>query len=192
MKLKTSIMLKVSEVFCLKTTIYIVCGSLYTLLGQSSTFDIYIDFPHIKVNCTICAANIAMLGSQCFENPPSLISGSHGAGSVQELGGLRSYITGPSDSKLAIILVSDVFGKQSIFHFLSLILSFCTYLLCWLCCLQLFLSVDPVMFFLHKNFASHIQHIIFIFKHVSIDINILLHLNLTFTQFLTEVSLMLV
>ncbi|KAK7245792.1 hypothetical protein RIF29_40642 [Crotalaria pallida] len=56
--------------------------------------------------------NNKMLGSQCFENPPTLISDSNGAGSVQELGGIRTYITGPPDSKRAIILVSDVFGFE--------------------------------------------------------------------------------
>ncbi|XP_057966032.1 endo-1,3;1,4-beta-D-glucanase-like [Malania oleifera] len=53
-----------------------------------------------------------MSGSQCCENPPPLSSGS-GAGFVAELGGLKSYLTGSSDSKLAILLISDVFGYEA-------------------------------------------------------------------------------
>lgn len=53
-----------------------------------------------------------MSGSQCCENPPSL-SSSHGAGSVVDLGGLKSYVTGPADSKHAILLISDVFGYEA-------------------------------------------------------------------------------
>ncbi|KAK7359702.1 hypothetical protein VNO77_01665 [Canavalia gladiata] len=54
-----------------------------------------------------------MSSSQCFENPPNLNSGIHGAGTVQEIGGLNSYVTGSPDSKLALILVSDVFGYEA-------------------------------------------------------------------------------
>ncbi|KAK9287691.1 hypothetical protein L1049_016129 [Liquidambar formosana] len=53
-----------------------------------------------------------MTTSQCFENPPSL-SSECGDGCVQELGGLKTYITGPHDSKLAILLISDVFGYDA-------------------------------------------------------------------------------
>ncbi|XP_059650130.1 endo-1,3;1,4-beta-D-glucanase-like [Cornus florida] len=53
-----------------------------------------------------------MATSQCFVNPPNL-SSTCGAGCVQELGGLKTYITGPQDSKLAILLVSDVFGYEA-------------------------------------------------------------------------------
>jgi len=54
-----------------------------------------------------------MAGSQCCENPPAL-SSSCGEGSVVEsFGGLKSYITGSPDSKLAILLISDVFGMKS-------------------------------------------------------------------------------
>ncbi|XP_061347908.1 endo-1,3;1,4-beta-D-glucanase-like [Gastrolobium bilobum] len=54
-----------------------------------------------------------MSSAQCFENPPNLNSGIHGAGTVLELGGLKYYVTGPHDSKLALILISDVFGYES-------------------------------------------------------------------------------
>uniref|UniRef100_A0A7N2LW95 Dienelactone hydrolase domain-containing protein n=1 Tax=Quercus lobata TaxID=97700 RepID=A0A7N2LW95_QUELO len=52
-----------------------------------------------------------MSSSQCFENPPTL-SSTCGAGTVQEFGGLQTYITGSPDSKLAILLISDVFGTN--------------------------------------------------------------------------------
>lgn len=50
-----------------------------------------------------------MSGPQCCENPPTL-NPSCGSGQVQEFGGLSSYISGPSDSKAAVILISDVYG----------------------------------------------------------------------------------
>ncbi|XP_004290676.1 PREDICTED: endo-1,3;1,4-beta-D-glucanase-like [Fragaria vesca subsp. vesca] len=53
-----------------------------------------------------------MSGPQCCENPPSLCS-TCGAGSVTEIGGLKAYVTGPSDSKLAVLLVSDIFGFEA-------------------------------------------------------------------------------
>ncbi|KAL3727404.1 hypothetical protein ACJRO7_032173 [Eucalyptus globulus] len=54
-----------------------------------------------------------MSSSQCFENPPDL-SSTCGAGRVEELAGLKTYVTGPSDSKCAIILIADVFGIEPI------------------------------------------------------------------------------
>lgn len=53
-----------------------------------------------------------MSGPQCCANPPTL-SPSSGVGSVLEFGGLKSYVSGPSDSKLAVLLVSDVFGYEA-------------------------------------------------------------------------------
>ncbi|KAK6930037.1 hypothetical protein RJ641_004131 [Dillenia turbinata] len=50
--------------------------------------------------------------TQCYENPPALDS-TCGAGNVDELGGFKTYVTGPTDSKLAIVLVSDVFGFEA-------------------------------------------------------------------------------
>ncbi|GFP94831.1 endo-1 3 [Phtheirospermum japonicum] len=35
-----------------------------------------------------------------------------GAGHVLELGGLKSYVTGPKDSKISVILASDVYGYK--------------------------------------------------------------------------------
>ncbi|EXB95842.1 hypothetical protein L484_010041 [Morus notabilis] len=54
-----------------------------------------------------------MSSSQCFENPPNFSSSTSGLGSVRQLGGLKTYITGPHDSNRAILLVSDVFGYEA-------------------------------------------------------------------------------
>ncbi|BFG43210.1 hypothetical protein CerSpe_294840 [Prunus speciosa] len=53
-----------------------------------------------------------MSGPQCCENPPTL-SSSSGAGSVTEIGGLKAYVSGPSDSRQAILLISDVYGFEA-------------------------------------------------------------------------------
>ncbi|KAK6930042.1 Dienelactone hydrolase [Dillenia turbinata] len=50
--------------------------------------------------------------TQCYENPPTLNS-TCGAGNVEALGGFKTYVTGPADSKHAILLVSDVFGFEA-------------------------------------------------------------------------------
>ncbi|XP_077239898.1 endo-1,3;1,4-beta-D-glucanase-like [Tasmannia lanceolata] len=50
-----------------------------------------------------------MASSQCCENPPTLNS-SFGQGSVEQIGG---YITGPSDSNKAVLLISDGFGFEA-------------------------------------------------------------------------------
>ncbi|KAF7144479.1 hypothetical protein RHSIM_Rhsim04G0208300 [Rhododendron simsii] len=53
-----------------------------------------------------------MANEQCCANAPTL-SSTCGAGHVEEFGGLKTYISGRSDSKLAILLVSDVFGYEA-------------------------------------------------------------------------------
>ncbi|XP_048136184.1 endo-1,3;1,4-beta-D-glucanase-like [Rhodamnia argentea] len=53
-----------------------------------------------------------MSGPQCCENPPTL-DPSSGAGHVEQLGGLDAYVIGSPDSKLAIILLSDIFGYEA-------------------------------------------------------------------------------
>ncbi|KAM7254102.1 hypothetical protein ACFE04_031784 [Oxalis oulophora] len=53
-----------------------------------------------------------MSGSQCCENPPEL-SSSSGTGSIELVGGLKTYVTGSSQSNRAIILISDVFGYEA-------------------------------------------------------------------------------
>jgi hypothetical protein len=52
------------------------------------------------------------------ENPPDLAPG-YGEGTVQETGGLETCVTGPSDSNLAILLISDVLGKSPSRFFFS-------------------------------------------------------------------------
>jgi carboxymethylenebutenolidase len=52
-----------------------------------------------------------MSSSQCCANPP-LLNPSCGDGSVEQLGGLKTYVTG-SNSKLALVLISDVFGYEA-------------------------------------------------------------------------------
>jgi hypothetical protein len=52
-----------------------------------------------------------MSGPQCCSNPPTLNPIS-GAGHVEQLGGLSTYVSGSPNSKLAILLISDVFGTQ--------------------------------------------------------------------------------
>ncbi|XP_039128170.1 endo-1,3;1,4-beta-D-glucanase-like [Dioscorea cayenensis subsp. rotundata] len=51
--------------------------------------------------------------SQCCDNPPTL-NPSAGHGSVVEnLGGLKAYTAGSPESKLAVLLVSDVYGFEA-------------------------------------------------------------------------------
>ncbi|KAL7242636.1 hypothetical protein ACSBR1_015093 [Camellia fascicularis] len=67
-----------------------------------------------------------MATSQCFENPPSL-SSICGSGNlqaqyiycIQEIGGLKTYVTGPQDSKLAILCISDVFVTAHLYFFIN-------------------------------------------------------------------------
>ncbi|KAJ0235735.1 DLH domain-containing protein [Hirschfeldia incana] len=53
-----------------------------------------------------------MSGPQCCENPPALNPVS-GSGHVEKLGGLDAYLSGSPDSKLCVILISDVFGYEA-------------------------------------------------------------------------------
>lgn len=55
----------------------------------------------------------AMAGAQCCENPP-VLSSSCGAGAVEEIAGLKAYVAGSAVSRLAVLLVSDVYGI--VFH----------------------------------------------------------------------------
>nr|GLL46510.1 endo-1,3;1,4-beta-D-glucanase-like [Ipomoea trifida] len=52
-----------------------------------------------------------MSGPQCFNNPPTL-SSTTGSGSLQEIAGIKTYVSGSQDSKLAILMISDAFGKK--------------------------------------------------------------------------------
>ncbi|KAK9146759.1 hypothetical protein Sjap_006662 [Stephania japonica] len=51
-----------------------------------------------------------MSGSQCCDNPP-ILSSSSGNGRVEEVGGVKSYVSGSIDSNAAVVLVSDVYGR---------------------------------------------------------------------------------
>ncbi|XP_010527419.1 PREDICTED: endo-1,3;1,4-beta-D-glucanase-like [Tarenaya hassleriana] len=51
-------------------------------------------------------------GAQCCENRPTL-NPSSGSGRVEKLGGLDAYVSGSPDSKLGIVLFSDVFGYEA-------------------------------------------------------------------------------
>ncbi|KAF7813744.1 endo-1,3-1,4-beta-D-glucanase-like [Senna tora] len=53
-----------------------------------------------------------MLGSQCCSNPPTLTPNG-GGGHVEKIGGLDTYVTGPANSKLAVLLISDIMGYES-------------------------------------------------------------------------------
>ncbi|KAK7292368.1 hypothetical protein RIF29_08146 [Crotalaria pallida] len=53
-----------------------------------------------------------MSGPECCSNPPTL-NPSAGAGHVQILAGLNSYITGSPSSNLAVLLVSDIYGYEA-------------------------------------------------------------------------------
>ncbi|XP_022973692.1 endo-1,3;1,4-beta-D-glucanase [Cucurbita maxima] len=53
-----------------------------------------------------------MSGPQCCSNPPSL-NPSSGAGHVEQLGGLSSYVSGAPDSKNAVIFITDVYGYEA-------------------------------------------------------------------------------
>ncbi|KAJ0035428.1 hypothetical protein Pint_24927 [Pistacia integerrima] len=49
-----------------------------------------------------------MAGPQCCVNPPNLNPGVS-VGLVEKPGGLNTYVTGSTHSKLAVLVVSDVF-----------------------------------------------------------------------------------
>ncbi|KAF7813746.1 endo-1,3-1,4-beta-D-glucanase [Senna tora] len=68
-----------------------------------------------------------MLGKECCSNPPTL-NPNAGAGHVQKLAGLDAYVSGSSDSNLAVILASDIMGYEAPIlssAFLSVYLSQC-------------------------------------------------------------------
>ncbi|KAL8171354.1 hypothetical protein V2J09_023158 [Rumex salicifolius] len=56
-----------------------------------------------------------MAGAQCCNNPPEL-NANCGDGHVELIGGLNCYISGSSDSKLAVLLISDIFGSTPFYH----------------------------------------------------------------------------
>ncbi|PON59778.1 Dienelactone hydrolase [Trema orientale] len=53
-----------------------------------------------------------MAGAQCCSNPPTL-NPNRGASTIEQLGGLKTYISGSPNAKLAVLLISDVFGYEA-------------------------------------------------------------------------------
>ncbi|KAK4771673.1 hypothetical protein SAY87_032205 [Trapa incisa] len=53
-----------------------------------------------------------MSGPQCCENPPAL-DPNCGSGHLEKIAGLNAYVTGLPESKLTVVLVSDVFGFEA-------------------------------------------------------------------------------
>ncbi|PRQ38854.1 putative alpha/Beta hydrolase [Rosa chinensis] len=51
--------------------------------------------------------------SACFENLPPTLSSTYGEGTVLHFGGLKSYVPGSTESKLAVLLVSNVVGYEN-------------------------------------------------------------------------------
>ncbi|RZC68015.1 hypothetical protein C5167_011717 [Papaver somniferum] len=82
-----------------------------------------------------------MVEIQCCQNPPDL-SLSSGCGRVEEIGGLQSYVSGSSDSKPGIFLVSDAFGNHP-----ALILDFLLILQCYLMTDNMVLTKSELLFF---------------------------------------------
>ena len=64
-----------------------------------------------------------MSGPQCCSNPPTL-NPSSGAGHVEKLGGLDSYVTASPDSNLAIVLISEIFGSSFYFPYFDDLVNF--------------------------------------------------------------------
>ncbi|KAJ0744870.1 putative dienelactone hydrolase, alpha/Beta hydrolase [Helianthus annuus] len=53
-----------------------------------------------------------MSGPECCQNPPVTSSGGE-SGELLQIGSLNSYVSGNPDSKVAVLLVSDVFGYEA-------------------------------------------------------------------------------
>ncbi|KAM4116147.1 hypothetical protein ACJW30_02G028700 [Castanea mollissima] len=68
-----------------------------------------------------------MSGPQCCSNPPTL-NPNAGASHVEQLGGLSTYASGSPNSKLAILLITDVFGTYLPTHFFHTSLLWLLYL----------------------------------------------------------------
>ncbi|KAL9997848.1 hypothetical protein Hdeb2414_s0595g00921731 [Helianthus debilis subsp. tardiflorus] len=51
-----------------------------------------------------------MSGPECCQNPPAPSSGGE-SGQLLQIASLNSYVSGNPESKVALILISDVFGN---------------------------------------------------------------------------------
>lgn len=67
-----------------------------------------------------------MSGPQCCENPPDMTS-TPGGEHVEDLGGLKCYISGSVDSKIAVLLVSDIFGMVFLQSVMWVLQSYCRF-----------------------------------------------------------------
>ncbi|KAJ6838827.1 endo-1,3,1,4-beta-D-glucanase-like [Iris pallida] len=54
-----------------------------------------------------------MASPQCCDNPPTLTPTAGGGTVVDDIGGLKAYTAGSAESKLAVILISDVYGFEA-------------------------------------------------------------------------------
>ncbi|KAL8242818.1 hypothetical protein R6Q59_013120 [Mikania micrantha] len=53
-----------------------------------------------------------MSGPECCENPPVTSSGGE-SGEIKQIASLKSYVSGNPGSKLAVLLISDVYGYEA-------------------------------------------------------------------------------
>ncbi|KAI3704791.1 hypothetical protein L1987_75020 [Smallanthus sonchifolius] len=54
-----------------------------------------------------------MSGPQCCQNPPAVVSGSRQDDCIEVIGGLTSYTAGSLASKLAVVLIADIYGYEA-------------------------------------------------------------------------------
>ncbi|KAJ0905749.1 putative dienelactone hydrolase, alpha/Beta hydrolase [Helianthus annuus] len=54
-----------------------------------------------------------MSGPQCCANPPDISSGNRQDDRIEVIGGLTSYTAGSPASKLAVILIADIYGYEA-------------------------------------------------------------------------------
>lgn len=64
---------------------------------------------YTELTQTLAPEATKMSGPQCCENPPVISSGED-SGEVLQIASLNSYVSGNTDSKIAVVLISDVFG----------------------------------------------------------------------------------
>ncbi|XP_071742046.1 endo-1,3;1,4-beta-D-glucanase isoform X2 [Rutidosis leptorrhynchoides] len=53
-----------------------------------------------------------MSGPECCENPPALAVGEQN-GEVKQIASLNSYVSGDPNSKIAVVLISDIWGYEA-------------------------------------------------------------------------------
>ncbi|KAJ0677301.1 putative dienelactone hydrolase, alpha/Beta hydrolase [Helianthus annuus] len=53
-----------------------------------------------------------MSGPACCDNPPGVSSGEE-SGQIKKIASLNSYVSGNPDSKLAVLLISDIYGYEA-------------------------------------------------------------------------------